>query len=44
MDWIQKDDSWGGAIEIGFFATYFNTQIIAVNIQTCKPEHFGTDL
>lgn len=38
--WIQKSESWGGAIELQFLAETYKIEICAVDIQNCFPYHF----
>lgn len=31
--WIQSPDSWGGAIEMGILAQYFDIEICSIDVQ-----------
>jgi ubiquitin thioesterase OTU1 len=33
--WIQSPDSWGGAIEMGILAQYFDIEICSIDVQVC---------
>merc|ERR1712176_872972 len=39
--WIQKPDSWGGAIELSVFAEYFKCEIAAFDISTVRRDLYG---
>ncbi|KAI8093280.1 uncharacterized protein BX664DRAFT_329366, partial [Halteromyces radiatus] len=41
IEWIKKDTSWGGAIELSIFSKYFNIEIVSVDIQTGRMDRFG---
>eukprot|EP00042_Codosiga_hollandica_P031916 m.197052 g.197052 ORF g.197052 m.197052 type:complete len:224 (+) comp53755_c0_seq7:124-795(+) len=41
-EWICEPRSWGGAIELAIFAEHFQTEIVAVDIQTLKLHRFGS--
>ncbi|RCK60966.1 Ubiquitin thioesterase OTU1 [Candida viswanathii] len=32
-DWIKKKESWGGAIELGILADWFNVRIVCIDIE-----------
>lgn len=32
-DWIRKKDSWGGAIELGILADWYNVRIVCIDIE-----------
>ncbi|RCK56105.1 Ubiquitin thioesterase OTU1 [Candida viswanathii] len=32
-DWIRKKESWGGAIELGILADWFNVRIVCIDIE-----------
>lgn len=38
---ITGKNSWGGAIELAIFATYFQTEIVSIDVETLRPYHFG---
>jgi ubiquitin thioesterase OTU1 len=40
-EWILKNTSWGGALELHIFSQYFALQIAAVSIQTLNVHIFG---
>ena len=33
-DWILKDTSWGGAIELSIFSQYYEIEIVALDLKT----------
>jgi ubiquitin thioesterase OTU1 len=39
--WIQKPDSWGGAIELAIFSKHFNTEITSIDVATGRMDRFG---
>lgn len=39
-DWIQKPESWGGAIELGILAKHLNVKIVAYDINLGRPITF----
>ncbi|KAJ6115117.1 hypothetical protein N7486_000895 [Penicillium sp. IBT 16267x] len=39
--WIQKDDSWGGAIELKILSEYFNIEICSIDVQTLHMFQFN---
>ncbi|KAI8059635.1 hypothetical protein BC940DRAFT_313230 [Gongronella butleri] len=39
--WIQKPNSWGGAIELSIFANYYDVEIVSVDVQTGRTDQFG---
>ncbi|KAG2225318.1 hypothetical protein INT45_005562 [Circinella minor] len=41
IDWIKRDTSWGGAIEISIFSKHFNIEIASIDIQTGRIDRFG---
>ncbi|XP_067645271.1 ubiquitin thioesterase Otu1 [Eurosta solidaginis] len=41
--WIQKPDSWGGAIEIAILSNYYGIEIDVVDIQNAIINRFGED-
>ncbi|KDE07005.1 hypothetical protein MVLG_02741 [Microbotryum lychnidis-dioicae p1A1 Lamole] len=38
---ILKPNSWGGAIELAIFASYFNTAIASIDVKTGRVDEFG---
>jgi len=42
-DWIAKDDSWGGFLELSILSEYFQVQIVAVDIVSIRMERFPHD-
>lgn len=42
-EWIQKPESWGGAIELAIFAKHYRTEIAAFDITTARHQIFGQD-
>jgi ubiquitin thioesterase OTU1 len=43
VDWIRRDQSWGGAIELRILSEYYATEIVIVNAQTATLTRFGED-
>ncbi|KAL0484786.1 ubiquitin thioesterase [Acrasis kona] len=43
-NWIKKTDSWGGAIELMILSKFYNIEICAHDIQTCRVDRYGQDL
>lgn len=41
--WIQKPDSWGGAIEVAILSNYYGVEIDVVDIQNAIINRFGED-
>ncbi|XP_022208576.1 ubiquitin thioesterase OTU1-like [Drosophila obscura] len=41
--WIQKPDSWGGAIEVAVLSNYYGIEIDVVDIQNAIINRFGED-
>ncbi|KAH8351657.1 hypothetical protein KR059_010648 [Drosophila kikkawai] len=41
--WIQKADSWGGAIEVAILSNYYGIEIDVVDIQNAIINRFGED-
>lgn len=33
-DWILKDTSWGGGIELSIFSQYYEIEIVALDLKT----------
>ncbi|XP_077290955.1 yod1 deubiquitinase [Arctopsyche grandis] len=42
-DWIQKPNSWGGAIEISVLSTFYGIEIDVVNVLNAVVNKFGED-
>lgn len=38
--WISREDSWGGGIEISILAKHFNTEIVSVDVQSGRLDKF----
>ncbi|CEG73439.1 hypothetical protein RMATCC62417_08822 [Rhizopus microsporus] len=41
IQWIQKPTSWGGAIELSIFSSFFNVEIDSIDVQTGRIDKFG---
>ncbi|KAL9551888.1 hypothetical protein PS6_004768 [Mucor atramentarius] len=41
VEWIQKPNSWGGAIELAIFSAYFGVEIDSIDVQTGRIDKFG---
>ena len=39
--WIQNEDSWGGAIELKILSEYFNIEICSIDVQTLNTFQFN---
>ena len=39
--WIQRDDAWGGAIELGILSQEFNIEICSINVQDLRVDRFN---
>ncbi|KAI9483067.1 MAG: hypothetical protein EXX96DRAFT_556687 [Benjaminiella poitrasii] len=44
MEWILKPNSWGGAIELAIFSSYFGIEIDSIDVQTGRFDKFGEGL
>uniref|UniRef100_A0A0P4VND1 Ubiquitin thioesterase OTU n=1 Tax=Scylla olivacea TaxID=85551 RepID=A0A0P4VND1_SCYOL len=42
-EWILKDTSWGGAIELSIFSQYYEIEIVALDLKTGILNRFGED-
>lgn len=42
-EWIKRDDTWGGAIEISILSKYYQCEICVVDTQTVRIDRFGED-
>ena len=40
-EWIMKDASWGGEVEMSILAKHYDIEICAVNIQNCQSFFYG---
>lgn len=38
---ILKPSTWGGAIELGILASYYNTEIASIDVETGRIDHFS---
>ncbi|KAL5503137.1 hypothetical protein EMCRGX_G010043 [Ephydatia muelleri] len=41
VEWIMKNDSWGGGIELSIFSEHFKVEIAVVDIQSQRIDLFG---
>ncbi|CAO3611803.1 unnamed protein product [Mucor hiemalis] len=41
MEWIQKPNSWGGAIELAILSSHFKIEIDSIDVQTGRIDKFG---
>ncbi|KAF2086266.1 OTU-domain-containing protein [Saccharata proteae CBS 121410] len=39
--WIQRDDAWGGAIELGILSQAFDIEICSINVQDLRVDRFN---
>ena len=39
--WIQREDSWGGGIELSILSTYFDIEICSINVQDLRIDRFN---
>ena len=39
--WIQREDSWGGGIELSILSQYFNIEICSINVQALRIDKFN---
>jgi ubiquitin thioesterase OTU1 len=39
--WIQKDQSWGGAIELGILSEHYGVEICAIDVTHVNVYRFG---
>lgn len=42
-DWIQKSNSWGGAIELAIFSSIYKLEIDSIDINSGRVDRFGQD-
>ncbi|KAF9119370.1 ubiquitin-specific protease otu1, partial [Mortierella sp. 14UC] len=40
-DWIRKENSWGGAIELAIFSEYYKIEIDSIDVSTNRVDRFG---
>ncbi|CAI9721474.1 ubiquitin thioesterase OTU1-like [Octopus vulgaris] len=43
INWLLKEDSWGGAIEISVLSKHYNVEIDVVDTQSGRIDRFGED-
>ncbi|CAO3615061.1 unnamed protein product [Cunninghamella echinulata] len=41
IEWICKENSWGGAIELSIFSKYFDIEIASIDVQTGRIDRYG---
>ncbi|XP_062842607.1 ubiquitin thioesterase OTU1 [Trichomycterus rosablanca] len=41
--WIQRSDTWGGAIELSILSKFYQCEICVVDTQTVRVDRFGED-
>lgn len=39
--WIQRDDSWGGGIELSILSSHFDIEICSINVQDLRIDRFN---
>lgn len=39
--WIQREDSWGGGIELSILSQHFNIEIASINVQDLRVDRFN---
>lgn len=39
--WIQREDSWGGGIELSILSQYFDIEICSINVQDLRVDRFN---
>lgn len=39
--WIQKEDAWGGAIELDILSRHFEVEICSIDVQTLRTDRFN---
>lgn len=42
-NWILRDDSWGGAIELSILSRYYGLELVVIDAQTGRLDRFGED-
>ncbi|KAF9117007.1 ubiquitin-specific protease otu1 [Mortierella sp. AM989] len=40
-DWIRRENSWGGAIELAIFSKHYNIEIDSIDVSTNRVDRFG---
>ncbi|GJJ69312.1 ubiquitin thioesterase OTU1 [Entomortierella parvispora] len=40
-DWIRRENSWGGAIELAIFSEHYNIEIDSIDVSTNRVDRFG---
>ncbi|KAK3813257.1 MAG: hypothetical protein J3Q66DRAFT_347765 [Benniella sp.] len=40
-DWIRKENSWGGAIELAIFSEHYKVEIDSIDVSTNRVDRFG---
>ncbi|KAF2096362.1 OTU-like cysteine protease [Rhizodiscina lignyota] len=40
-EWIQREDSWGGGIEIGLISQAFGVEVASINVQDLRVDKFN---
>ncbi|XP_029428859.1 LOW QUALITY PROTEIN: ubiquitin thioesterase OTU1-like [Rhinatrema bivittatum] len=43
-DWIRREDTWGGAIEISILSKFYQCEICVVDTQSVRIDRFGEDV
>uniref|UniRef100_A0A8C5S9X7 Ubiquitin thioesterase OTU n=1 Tax=Laticauda laticaudata TaxID=8630 RepID=A0A8C5S9X7_LATLA len=43
-DWIRREDTWGGAIEVSILSKFYQCEICVVDTQTVRIDRFGEDV
>lgn len=41
--WLSQKDSWGGAVELQILSTFYQTEIIALDLESSTMQHFGNE-
>ncbi|KAI8349401.1 hypothetical protein BD560DRAFT_410297, partial [Blakeslea trispora] len=41
IEWIQKPNAWGGAIELAILSAYFDLEINSIDVQSGRMDRFG---
>ncbi|XP_025061209.1 ubiquitin thioesterase OTU1, partial [Alligator sinensis] len=42
-EWIKREDTWGGAIEVSILSKFYQCEICVVDTQTVRIDRFGED-
>ncbi|KAG0050643.1 ubiquitin-specific protease otu1 [Gryganskiella cystojenkinii] len=40
-DWIRRENSWGGAIELAIFSEHYKIEIDSIDVSTTRADRFG---